>query len=87
MDTIIIIFCSFVFKQKSNLPASAVDKDIVVTVRNQIRDENQGFDVARMLHFSSAFWVLTLASPFAYSLPQLAEEVRGYLIFQPVSQF
>ena len=55
MDTIIIIFCLFVFKQKSNLLASAVDKDIVVTVRNQIRDENQGFDIARMFHFSSAF--------------------------------
>lgn len=54
MDTISTVFCLFVSRQRHNLLASVVDKDIGVTVRNQIRDENQGFDIARTLHCLSA---------------------------------
>lgn len=45
MDTINIVGVFFK-KKKYNLLSSVVDKPIRVTVRNQIRDEVQGFDIA-----------------------------------------
>ena len=44
----------FVFKQKSNLLSSVVDKGTEVMVRDQIWVEDQEFDIARALDCSSA---------------------------------
>lgn len=59
------LFC-VCFKYKSNLLASIVDKDTEITVRDQLKDENKGFDIVRTLHRSSLPFSLNVSLSLFY---------------------